>query len=671
MEKSLRIEELVKKLNTASNVYYGGKDEAISNFEWDAMFDELLALESETGYILPNSPTQTVSNADAIDAENNGVKEPHEFPALSLAKTKNITELQNWAGDKSIWLTWKLDGLTLVLTYDNGKLTKILTRGNGTIGTNITFLKDAIKGFPTKIKYKGHLVVRGEATISYTDFETINLMIDDEDGKYANPRNLAVGTLNLDISNLNKVKERNVTFNAFSLVHIDDDIRSWGKQMDYLEGLGFNVIDREETTSSELPGVVEKWTDKVESGKFDIPVDGLVICYDDVEYAATGSVTGHHATRAGLAFKWEDVSEFAELDHIEWSCAASTITPVAVFWPIKLEGTMVSRASLVNISEMERLGIGEDKHTILEIIKANKIIPKCISVKQATGTFSIPDKCPACSVHTEIRVSNSGIKTLRCTNPECPAKGLKRFARFASKYGMDIDGLSIKTLSKFINNRYIAQYSDIYHLGQYTDDIKEKKVYGVGEKSFDNLKKAIERSRKVHPVNFIYALCIPMIGIDAGKKIIGKLGFDGFMDRLFNGEGFADIDGIGPEKSNAILEWYQDAKNAQIVNALLAELDIEKVAPKVFDTQGTCSGLTFVVTGKLNNFTNRDTLKAYIEGQGGAVTDSVTNNTNYLVNNDIASNSAKNKKAKELSIPIISENEFIQRFGKYEGVTQE
>lgn len=671
MEKNLRIEELVKKLNKASEAYYGGKDEAISNFEWDAMVDELEALESETGYVLPDSPTQTVSNDNASDAEINGIKEPHEFPALSLAKTKNITELQNWAGDKSIWLTWKLDGLTLVLTYENGMLTKILTRGNGTIGTNITFMKNAIKGLPTKIKYEGHLVVRGEATISYNDFETINLTVDDEDGKYSNPRNLAVGTLNLDISNLDKVKERNVTFNAFSLVHIDDDIKSWGKQMDYLEELGFNVIDREETTALQLQSVVEKWTDKVESGKFDIPVDGLVICYEDTEYAATGSVTGHHATRAGLAFKWEDVSGISELDHIEWSCAASTITPVAIFKPIKLEGTKVSRASLVNISEMERLGIGEDHRTILEIIKANKIIPKCISVKQATGTFSIPDKCPACSMRTEIKVSNSGIKTLRCTNSECPAKHLKRFARFASKYGMDIDGLSIKTLSKFINKRYISQFSDIYHLDQFTNDIKEKEVYGVGNKSFDNLKKAIERSRKVHPVNFIYALCIPMIGIDAGKRIIGKLGFDGFMDRLYIGEGFADIDGIGPEKSTAILEWYQDIKNKQLVNALITELDIERIARKTSDSQGTCTGLTFVVTGKLNSFTNRDALKAYIEGQGGIVTDSVTNNTNYLVNNDIDSSSAKNKKAKELGIPIISEDGFVQQFGKQEGLTQE
>lgn len=662
MDRHLRIEELVKNLNTTSAIYYGGKDEMISNSEWDAMFDELSKLEAETGYVLPNSPTQRVGS-DIDDTDNNETREPHEFPVLSLDKTKDIRKLQNWAGDKAVWLTWKLDGLTLVLTYDNGELTKILTRGNSTSGKNITFMNDAIKGFPKKIAYNGHLVVRGEATISYTDFEIINITTDDDDGKYANPRNLASGTLNLDVSNLDKVRERNVTFIAFSLVFIDNVIKSWGERMDYLVELGFNVIDREKTTASGLPDVVKNWTEKVDSGKFDIPVDGLVICYDDTDYAATGNVTGHHATRAGLAFKWEDVSGLAELDHIEWSCAASTITPVAIFMPIKLEGTKVSRASLVNISEMERLGIGEDHHTILEIIKANKIIPKCIAVKQATGTFSIPEKCPACSNKAEIKKSNSGIKTLRCTNPECPAKHLKRFERFASKHGMDIDGLSIKTLSKFINISFISKFADIYYLKRHTDDIKQKKIYGIGEKSFDNLLKAIERSRNVHPVNFIYALSIPMIGIDAGKKIIGKLGFDGFMDRLNNEIGFADIEGIGPEKSNAILEWYSDKKNKQDVEALLNELHIQVVTPKTDESKGRCFGRTFVITGKVNVFTNRDAFKAYIEGQGGTVTESVTNKTNYLINNDIASESSKNKKAKELGIPIISEDEFIQQFG--------
>ncbi|MBO5487971.1 MAG: NAD-dependent DNA ligase LigA, partial [Eubacterium sp.] len=357
-----KCEELVKKLNEASEAYYNGKEEIISNYEWDAMYDELASLEAETGYILPDSPTQNTGFE-----ENSGEREPHEFPALSLAKTKQVPELQKWAEDKDIWLSWKLDGLTLVLTYDGGKLTKILTRGNGVTGTNITYLKNSIKGFPLKIKYKGHMVVRGEATISYTDFELINDTIEDDDEKYANPRNLASGTLSLD--DPEKVKERHVHFNAFTLVYIEDNIKSWGQRMDLLEKEGFTVVDREEVTAGELPEAITKWTGRVESGEMDIPVDGLVICFEDTEYAATGSVTGHHATKAGYAFKWQDVSAQSELLYVEWSCAASTISPVAVFKPVQLEGTTVSRASLCNINEMERLGIG--KTCILEVIKAN------------------------------------------------------------------------------------------------------------------------------------------------------------------------------------------------------------------------------------------------------------------------------------------------------------
>lgn len=376
-----RCEELVRQLNEASEAYYNGKEEIMSNYEWDAMFDELVSLENETGYILPDSPTQNTGAE-----ESSGEREAHEFPALSLAKTKQVSELQKWAEDKPIWLSWKLDGLTLVLTYDGGKLTKILTRGNGTTGTNITYLKNSINGFPQKISFKGHLVVRGEATISYTDFELINDTIEDDDEKYANPRNLASGTLSLDDSE--KVKERRVHFHAFTLVYLEKEIRSWGERMDFLEKEGFAVIDRESFDAQSLPEGIDRWTKKVENGEMDIPVDGLVICFDDTDYAASGSVTGHHATKAGYAFKWQDVSAESELLYVEWSCAASTISPVAVFKPVSLEGTTVSRASLCNISEMERLGIGEK--CTLEVIKANKIIPKCISVKNAEGTFRVP-----------------------------------------------------------------------------------------------------------------------------------------------------------------------------------------------------------------------------------------------------------------------------------------
>ncbi len=646
-----RCEELVRILNEASESYYGGKEEIMSNYEWDALFDELAALEAETGYILPNSPTQNTGSD-----EGSGEREAHEFPALSLAKTKQISELEKWAEDRKIWLSWKLDGLTLVLTYDNGKLTKILTRGNGTIGSNITYLKNSIKGFPLTIKYKGHLVVRGEATISYTDFAILNDMIEDEDEKYANPRNLASGTLSLD--DPEKVKERRVHFCAFTLVHLDDEIISWGERMDFLAKEGFDVIDRELLTAEQLPEVIARWTEKVESGEMDIPVDGLVICFDDTQYAASGSVTGHHATRAGYAFKWQDVSAKSKLLYVEWSCAASTISPVAVFEPVQLEGTTVSRASLCNISEMERLGIGRE--CTLEVIKANKIIPKCIAVTQAEGEFEIPVNCPVCGASTEIHQSEkSGTKTLHCTNADCSAKHGKKFTRFVSKSGMDIDGLSIQTMLKFMNEGFIKKFADIYHLSEHAEVIKQ--MEGFGEKSCDNMLKAIEKSRKVHPVNFIYALCIPMIGIDAGKKIVSSCGFEGFLERLQCAAGFEDVEGIGPEKSGSVVEWYENAANRKSLEALLKEVEIEKVSMAV-EAGGKCEGLTFVITGDVHYYKNRDAFKAYVESAGGKVTGSVTSKTDYLVNNDAESTSSKNRKAKELGIPILTEDEFVAKF---------
>lgn len=652
-ELKKKYEELVRKLNEASESYYNGKEEIMSNYEWDAMFDEVAALEEETGYILPESPTQ-----NAGYEETAGEREAHEFPALSLAKTKQISELKKWAEDKPIWLSWKLDGLTLVLTYDNGKLTKILTRGNGSIGSNITYLKNAIQGFPLKIAYQGHMVVRGEATISYTDFELINSTMQDEEEKYANPRNLASGTLSLD--DPEKVKERHVHFNAFTLVHIDEEMNSWGERMNFLSKEGFTVIDREAVTADTVEEAIERWTRKVESGEMDIPVDGLVICYDDTAYAASGNVTGHHATRAGYAFKWQDVSAETELLYVEWSCAASTISPVAVFKPVQLEGTTVSRASLCNISEMERLGIGRE--CTIEVIKANKIIPKCIAVKKAVGEFEIPKTCPVCGAQTEITVSEkSKTKTLHCVNPHCTAKHVKKFTRFVSKSGMDIDGLSIQTMLKFMNEGFIAGFADIYHLEEHAQAIRA--MEGFGEKSCDNMLRAIEKSRKVHPVNFIYALCIPMIGTDAGKKIIASIGFEGFLERLQAGAGFEDIDGIGPEKSGSVAEWYEEEENRNSLHALLKEVEIEKVdiTPKA---GGSCEGLIFVITGDVHQFKNRDEFKAYVEASGGKVTGSVTGKTNFLVNNDARSASSKNRKAKELGVPILTEDEFIERFGR-------
>ena len=649
--KLQRIEELVEQLNKASAAYYNGQDEIMSNYEWDAMFDELTSLEEETGHVLPDSPTQNAGYESA-----SGQKEAHEYSALSLAKTKSVDELKKWAEGYPIWLSWKLDGCTLVLTYDNGKLVKILTRGNGTVGTNITHLKNSIKGFPLEIPYKGHLVVRGEAVISYSDFAAINDMIEDEDEKYANPRNLASGTLNLD--DVEEVKKRRVHFYAFTLVHMDDPMISWGERMNYLEEMKFTVVDRELGDADSIPQMIEAWTKRVETGKMDLPVDGLVICYDDTEYASTGSVTGHHATRAGYAFKWQDESVESKLRYIEWSCAVSTISPVAVFEPVQIEGTTVSRASLCNLSEIERLGVG--KECMLEVIKANKIIPKCIAVKDAVGEVEIPTECPVCKAATKIHISASGTKTLHCTNADCTAKNVQKFSRFVSKNAMDIEGLSVQTMLRFINEGFIKEYADIYRLSEYFEKISQ--LEGFGEKSCENMNKAIEKSRDVHPVNLIFALCIPMIGVDAAKKIVNTVGFDGFLKRMEEGTGFEDIEGIGGEKSNSILQWYANENNKKILEHLLAVIRVQKVEKK--NTEGgRCSGLTFVITGDVHHFKNRDAFKAYVEAEGGKVAGSVSGKTNYLVNNDVESTSSKNKKAKSLNVPIIPEDTFVEMFG--------
>lgn len=656
MDEKKRIEELVRVLNEASDAYYNAKGELMTDYEWNSGFDELAALERKTGYVLPDSPTQTTgANEDGIENEN---REPHEFPALSLAKTKSVEQLQKWAGDRDIWLSWKLDGITLVLTYDNGTLTRILTRGNGQNGTNITFMKEAIYDIPLTIAEKGHLVVRGEATISYHDFEIINDTTEVE--KYANPRNLAAGTLGLDAKRLSDVKERRVHFHAFTLVYCEREIVSWGERMAYLKELGFCIVECERTNAENLPQVVERFTANVENGKMDIPVDGLVIVYDDTVYASSGSVTGHHATNAGLAFKWQDVSAETTLSYVEWSCAASTISPVAVFEPVQLEGTTVSRASLCNISEMKRLGIGENGKTTLEVIKANKIIPKCVSVIKAEGTFHVPEKCPVCGAKTSIMTAKkSGTETLHCTNPKCSAKHVKKYERFVSKAGMDIDGFSVETIVKFLNQNIISDFADIYRIRSCEETIVN--MDGFGEKSFANLSHAVEQSRDVEPVHLIYALCIPMIGTDAAKKIVNTIGFDGFLKRLERGDGFDDIDGIGPEKSGSVLAWYEDENNREQLRKILAEVTVRRpdVVP---DEQGLCAGLTFVITGSLARYANRNELKAYIESQGGNVTGSVSAKTDFLINNDNTSSSAKNKKAKELGIPVLTEDEFVEKW---------
>ena len=647
------MKQLVEQLNNASQAYYNGEAELMSDYEWDSKFDQLKLLEDETGIVLPDSPTNKVSE-DSIS----GKKEPHEFPALSLAKTKSVADLEKWASNKPIWISWKLDGLTLVATYDDGKLTKIVTRGDGHIGTNITHLAPAIKGVLPKISEKGHLVIRGEAVISYEDFN--NFLLETE-SDYANPRNLASGSLTL--KDVDEVKLRHIQWIPFTLVYSDQEILSWGQRMNYLEKLGFQTVEHrfiENPTSVNIQEKIDEFTQKVTHKKQPFPVDGLVITYDDTQYASTGSVTGHHATRAGYAFKWQD--EYAEtvLDHIEWSCAASTISPVAVFQPVELEGTTVQRASLCNISECERLGIG-DVGTKLQVIKSNKIIPKVIKITEKVGVLNIPDKCPVCGAEAHVVLSESGTKKLHCSNADCTAKQLKKFARFVSKDGINIDGISEQTVSTFINHGWIRDYADFYHLKDFAYQITS--LDGFGKKSVSKLLESIEKSRNTDSRHLLYALSIPLCGFDVAKRLLSKYAFKELMETaktsLFD-DVFASIDGIGPEKSARFVNWFKDDKNYLKVSNLLKELDVKEV--EVAEVGTKCAGQTFVITGDVYHYKNRNELKAYIESQGGKVTGSVSKSTTYLINNDAESQSSKNKKAHQLGISIITEEQFREKF---------
>ena len=647
------MKQLVEQLNNASQAYYNGEAELMSDYEWDSKFDQLKLLEDETGIVLPDSPTNKVSE-DSIS----GKKEPHEFPALSLAKTKSVADLEKWASNKPIWISWKLDGLTLVATYDAGKLTKIVTRGDGHIGTNITHLAPAIKGVLPKISEKGHLVIRGEAVISYEDFN--NFLLETE-SDYANPRNLASGSLTL--KDVDEVKLRHIQWIPFTLVYSNQEILSWGQRMDYLEKLGFQTVEHrfiENPTSVNIQEKIDEFTQKVTHKKQPFPVDGLVITYDDTQYASTGSVTGHHATRAGYAFKWQD--EYAEtvLDHIEWSCAASTISPVAVFQPVELEGTTVQRASLCNISECERLGIG-DAGTKLQVIKANKIIPKVIKITEKVGVLNIPDKCPVCGAEAHVVLSESGTKKLHCSNADCTAKQLKKFARFVSKDGINIDGISEQTVSTFINHGWIRDYADFYHLKDFAYQITS--LDGFGKRSVSKLLESIEKSRNTDSRHLLYALSIPLCGFDVAKRLLSKYTFKELMETaktsLFD-DVFASIDGIGPEKSARFVNWFKDDKNYLKVSNLLKELDVKEV--EVAEVGTKCAGQTFVITGDVYHYKNRNELKAYIESQGGKVTGSVSKSTTYLINNDAESQSSKNKKAHQLGISIITEEQFREKF---------
>lgn len=645
MDKQTQINELVKQLNAASEAYYSGKDEIMSDYEWDKKFNELEKLEQETGIILLDSPTHNVSHEEVT-----GQKEKHEFPALSLPKSKNIEDVVRWTNGKVVDLSWKLDGLTLVVTYDNGELSRVVTRGDGEVGSNITHLAKAIRNIPDTISYTGHLVIRGEAVISYDDFERVNLQCNH---KYENPRNLAAGSCNPAIKT-EAIVDRGLVWLPFTLVHVDDDISRWSDRMLFLKSLGFDVVDFTTITHpGEISETIKRWSNSVD--KIIYPVDGLVVVYEDTEYASQGNLTGHHDTRGGYAFKWADESAETELDHIEWSVSITSINPVAVFDTVRLEGTNVCRASLCNISECKRLGIG-DRGTKLTVIKANKIIPKVVSAI-TKGELFIPDKCPVCGGDTEVVVSDTGVETLICSNDNCAAKHVSRLARFASLKGFDIMGLSEKRLAFLVDKGLISNVCDIFELAN------KPEVYtilsdaeGWGKRSVDKLFRSINAAKTVKAEKFLYALCIPSIGTDAAKKIAKMGPISKIINEIESGNIDYFKDSLSDIKTDELFKWFGQTENKETVKKLMSLCDIEDTSS---DKGVKFAGLTFVVTGKLRHYASRDALKVSIEREGGKVSESISSNTSYLINNDLESTSGKNKKAKMLGIPIISEEDFI------------
>ena len=648
-----RIRRLIDTLNAASAAYYSGKNEIMTDHEWDEAFDELTRLENESGIRFPDSPTQRVSE-DVIP----GQEEPHEYPALSLQKTKSAVDLIKWAGGKGVWVSWKEDGLTLVATYERGRLVRLLTRGNGIVGTNLTHLAPCIAGIPDNVAENGKLVIRGEAVISYADFDAF-LLESGED--YQNPRNLASGSLSL--KDPAEVRRRRIRFIPFTLVHTDRNIVSWGERLDLLDSLGFTTVERERVDDPEkLADTVKQWSVKAEKGLSPFPVDGLVITYDDTVYAEGGTVTGHHRTRGGIAFKWADESADTVLRQVEWSCAASAITPVAVFDPVRLEGTTVSRATLHNVSECRRLGLG-GAGTRIRVIKSNKIIPKVIAVLGAEGVFSIPSSCPVCGNDTVLSMSDSGAETLRCTFEGCPGKKIRKLTRFVSKSGMDIDGLSVQTLVRLINLGWVREYRDIYTLSGHAAEMAV--LDGFGEKSVSNLLSAIDKSRAVSADKLLYALNIPLCGSEVARLLLKHYTLDGLILAAAGAEDgnvFTGIDGIGPEKSASMVTWMKDEENRRALKDLLGELQVTETEKTPSGEK--CSGLTFVITGDVSVFHNRAEMKKYIESQGGKVTGSVTSKTSYLVSNDASSGSEKSRKAASLGVPVITEEEFISSYGR-------
>lgn len=647
-----RINELVKKLNEAAKAYYQDAAEIMSNYEYDALYDELTALEKETGIVLASSPTVNVGYEILSELP----KERHEKPMLSLDKTKDVQALKEWIGDKKALLSWKMDGLTVILEYDaEGKLAKAVTRGNGEIGEVITNNARVFKNVPLSIAHKGGLVLRGEAVITYSDFYKINEEIEDVDAKYKNPRNLCSGSvrqLNNEIT-----AKRNVNFFAFTLVKAEgvDFENSHEKQMLWLKSQGFDIVEYEMVTGDTLEDCVQRFASKIENNDF--PSDGLVVIYDDIAYGESLGRTAKFPRNA-IAFKWADEIRETTLKEVEWSPSRTgLINPVAIFEPVELEGTTVSRASVHNISVLEglELGIGDT----IEVYKANMIIPQIAENKTRSGSLMIPKKCPTCGGATEVR-RIADAKALYCTNPECEAKKIKSFTLFVSRDAMNMEGLSEATLEKFIAKGFIHEFADLFKLERFAEEIRE--MEGFGEKSCKNLLASADKARTTTLPRLIYALGIQNIGVANAKMLAKQYHYEIEELVLASAEELAAIDGIGEVIAKSIEEYFRDEKNQKILSNLLAEVTIEKpeenIGAQIFE------GMNFVITGSVEHFANRNEVKAVIEARGGKVTGSVTSKTNYLINNDTTSNSSKNKKAKELNIPIISEEDFLKMIGE-------
>ena len=647
MAETGRMKELIDILNKAASVYYQGKDEIMSNFEYDRMYDELSVLEKESGLVLAGSPTQKVG----YEVLSELPKQTHPSPMLSLDKTKQVDELSSWLGGKEGILSWKMDGLTVVLTYENGELLNAVTRGNGVVGEVITNNAKVFKNLPVNIPFKGRMVLRGEAIITYSEFKKINALLSEEE-QYKNPRNLCSGSvrqLNNEIT-----AKRNVELYAFTLVEAEgvDFKNSQQNKMEFMKEQGFQTVEYKVVTAKNIYETVEWFSEKVKTNDF--PSDGLVLLYDDISYGESLGSTAKFPRNA-IAFKWADETAKTKLTEVEWSASRTgLINPVAIFEPVELEGTTMSRASVHNISIVKelKLGIGDT----IEVYKANMIIPQIAQNLTKSGSLEIPDKCPVCGEKTSIHKEND-VEVLFCENPDCLAKKIKSISLFVSRDAMNIDGMSEATIEKFISKGFLHELADLFKLNRYKDEIIS--MDGFGEKSYEKLVKAAETAKITTTAKFIYSLGIANIGLSNAKMVCKAFSNDLEKIRHASIDELVEIDGVGEIIAESFVKFFANENNNHMVDDLL---DIVTLEDEENDNANDMEGMNFVITGSVNHFSNRSEVKELIEGRGGKVTGSVTSKTKYLINNDSTSNSSKNKKAKELGVQIITEDEFIDMF---------